>query len=81
MVKMLETEKDFPLVKWITVLVSNTRTLKFKSQRTVSFLAAANVIADVSGNDASRKMVQRSCLVDFDPLCQFLFLGVQYLPL
>ena len=58
-------------------------TALFKTQPTVSFSTAANVIVDVlRNNNASRKMVKWSCLwsslVDFDQFCYFLFSGVQY---
>ena len=47
----------------ITALFNNTRILKFKTQPTVSFFTAANVIVDASGNnDSLRKKVKRSCL-------------------
>ena len=48
-----------------TMLFKNMRILKFKTQPTVPFFTAANIIADVSeNNDALRKMVYRSCLWD-----------------
>ena len=67
-----------------TLLFNNTRTQKFKTQPTFSIFTAANIIADVSGNnDALRKMVKRSCLwvrlVDIDPFCQLVFSWVQCL--
>ena len=47
----------------LTALFNNTRTLKFKTQPTVPFFAAENIIADVSeNNDALRKIIKSSCL-------------------
>ena len=49
-------------VSSLTTLFNNTRTLKFKTQPTVSFFTAAN-ITDVSGNNyALPNIIKRSCL-------------------